>query len=361
MAHLTQSFLRERSLADLESKYAIKPRRHSKYNNLVLLKYNQINSPMNQKIVQECRGLILDQDQDWQAVCYTYNKFFNYGEGSADEIDWSSARVYEKLDGSLMTIYFYDGQWHVSSSGMPDAAGPVNAGNISFADLFWKTWNELGYSEPEDTNCCYSFELMTPYNRVVVRHKESKIVLHGGRRLSDFKELNPVVEAHNWGWECVKTHSLSSWDDIESASKELDPMESEGYVVCDAQYNRVKVKAPAYVAISKLHDGFTTRRLLEKIITNDHEEFLSYFPEYVEDYYKMKVRYERLVGEITGFYNAIKHIEDRKTFALLAKDQKFSGVLFGLKFGKCNSIEDYLSEMNIRQLENWLGIKSVEI
>ena len=37
-------------------------------------------------------------------------------------IDWGTARVYEKLDGSLMTLYRYGGAWQVASSGLPDGS-----------------------------------------------------------------------------------------------------------------------------------------------------------------------------------------------------------------------------------------------
>ncbi len=38
-------------------------------------------------------------------------------------LDWTSAAVYEKLDGSLAVLYYYKDEWWVSSSGMPDATG----------------------------------------------------------------------------------------------------------------------------------------------------------------------------------------------------------------------------------------------
>jgi hypothetical protein len=106
--------------------------------------------------VHECRGIILDANDNWNIVCYPYKKFFNYGEPNAGinslnirtrrvyfnyvsyhfrfsmffilllffslvaEIDWNSAVVTEKLDGSLVTLYWYQNGWQVSSTGTPD-------------------------------------------------------------------------------------------------------------------------------------------------------------------------------------------------------------------------------------------------
>ena len=44
---------------------------------LVVLNYDQINSPKMEPIVQECRGLILDYALN--VVCRPFDRFFNYG------------------------------------------------------------------------------------------------------------------------------------------------------------------------------------------------------------------------------------------------------------------------------------------
>jgi len=356
-------YIKAHGLDKLCDKFEIAAKRHGKYNNLVLLKYDQINSPMGVKVVQQCRGLILDEAQGWKVVSFPYSKFFNYGEGHADDIDWSSARVYEKLDGSLMTLYFYDGAWQVSSSGLPDAAGEVNGYDITFSQLFWQVWKKLGYKLPTDTNVCYMFEMMTAKNRVVVRHLEDRIVLHGARRLSDFKELNPVIEAHHYGWECVKIFPLTSWDEIVEAAKTLEPMECEGYVVCDSNYNRVKVKSPQYVAVSHLRDsvGMSRRKLLELVRTNEGSEFLSYYPEFTDEYNNIRYKYERLLGRMEGFYDGIKHIEERKDFAKMATTQSFSDAMFQMKYGKTPDFKRYVADMQIKSLEEMIGLNEPEV
>ena len=70
-------------------------------NGMFLLKYSQYESDMSKKICQEARGIIFDEET-LKPVCVPYFKFFNYGEEQAAEIDWSTAQVQEKVDGSLM-------------------------------------------------------------------------------------------------------------------------------------------------------------------------------------------------------------------------------------------------------------------
>lgn len=68
--------------------------------NLVMFKYSQVDSDMSIKLVQECRGLILDEDTK-EIVSYPFNKFFNFGESNAAKIDWTSARIGQKIDGCV--------------------------------------------------------------------------------------------------------------------------------------------------------------------------------------------------------------------------------------------------------------------
>ena len=98
-------------------KYGICYKRHKRYPNLVLFKYHfhaefQVFGfyffvILEEVMVREARGLILDQDDNWNVVAFPYGKFFNYGEELAAEIDWDTAQVYEKLDGCIATLYWF--------------------------------------------------------------------------------------------------------------------------------------------------------------------------------------------------------------------------------------------------------------
>lgn len=352
-------YIKKHGLEKLCDTYSISAKRHGKYNNLVLLKYDQINSDPKVKLVRQARGIILDEANNWQIVNYSYSRFSNYGEGWGAKVDWNTARVYDKLDGSLIQLYYYDGAWQVASSGMPDAAGQVNGFDRSFAELFWEVWNELGYKLPTDTKICYAFELMTKYNRVIVKHEKSDIVLHGARDLSDLRELNPIVEAYNNKWKCVPTYPINTIEDALETAKTLDPMKSEGYVVCDAQFNRLKVKSPQYVAMSHLKEsvGMSKRQLLEVVRLNESSEFLTAFPEFTNDYYDVKAKYERLIGQMEGFYEAIKELQVGKEFASKAKKATYSDALFQMKYDRYKDFKHYVAEMSIKTLEGWLGLK----
>ena len=356
-----QDYLINRGLTELVEEYKIKVNRHSAIDNLVCLKYSQLESPMGEKIVQQCRGIILDEANNWEIVSYPYDKFFNYGEAHAPKLDWDTAKVYEKLDGSLMTLYFYRGEWRVSSSGMADATGDVSDFGFTFAQLFWKVWRELGYELPRDTEHCYMFELMTPFNRIVVRQYGNDLILHGVRNLKTLQESDPHLWGDKYGWHVVETYPLQTLEEILAATNKIDPMKGEGYIVCDAQFKRVKIKSPQYVAIAHLRSGFSSRRMLEIVATNEGEEFLNYYPEWTDLYRLIRAKFDALAKNIEHKYNQHKDIEVQKDFALAIKHLPYSGILFDLRKGKTNSVRESLARTPIQKLESLLQIDYVDL
>lgn len=71
------------------------------------------------------------------------------------------------------------------------------------------------------------------------------------------------------------------------------PFNEEGYVVVDKEYNRVKIKSPAYVNAHRLINNkvINTEKVLDLIIQNEQSEFLSYFPEYTEIFKSIQNNY----------------------------------------------------------------------
>jgi hypothetical protein len=337
-----QEYLRANGLEKLVETYHISAVPHQQYSNLVCLKYSMIDSPIGQIVVRQSRGIIFDRDKDWEIISYPYDKFFNYGEGKAATIDWSTAKVYEKLDGSLMVLYYYDDKWHVSSSGTPDGAGAIRNCDLNLAELFWQVWEELGYQLPTDIEHCYIFELMTKQNQIISIPDRNRLVLHGARNIKTLAESAPDFWANKYSWELVSSYPLTSDVEVKAAANLLNPIVSEGYVVCDRNFNRVKIKSPQYVAIGHLMGGFSSLNLVKIIIANEGDEFLVYFPELTDLYRSMKEAYRSLMIEIDCNWERYKEISIQKDFALAIKDLPYQSILFALRGGKIQSVKESL-------------------
>ena len=116
------------------------------------------------------------------------------------------------------------------------------------------------------------------------------------------------------------------------------------------------MKAADYVVKHRLVSSMSMRNMLDAVRQNEGSEVLLYCPQFEELYYDIKMKFEFLVGRIEGFYDAIKDIDEIKPFALVAKEQYFSGILFNLRHGNVSNVREALSDMNIKVLEEWLSI-----
>src|SRR5580698_7492234 len=196
---------------------------------LVSLKYDEVEgSPMDNPIVQECRGMVVDVIAN-KILCHGLDKFFNYGDAKAHSIDWQTARVQAKLDGSLME-FFWDptlNEWTVASSGHPTAGGAIYQQNaaqtdngMTFRDLFWQTFaaQEMKLPDKElDKETCYIFELCSPMNRIVVKHEKPTLTCLTARINTedlDAEWSRPTLAYHCkcLNWPIVQEYPINNID-----------------------------------------------------------------------------------------------------------------------------------------------------
>ena len=267
----------------------------------IMFKYNQISSDFTNPIVREARGIIFKRDNWSHPVCWPFNKFGNFGENWVPEIDWSTAFVSEKIDGSLIKVWWdWSEGWHISTNGSIDAY-KADLGSVlmhEFGTYFYTTickyYNTFDdFVENLDVDLTYMFELVGPYNRVVIPYDESAIYFLGARNKYTGEEFNCskiTAGALSMGrFKLPAQYSLSSVDDCIKAA-ELKPWDDEGFVVCDALFNRVKIKSPAYVMAhyARNNNVITRKHLIQIILSGETEEFLCYASDYKEELEKVQ-------------------------------------------------------------------------
>lgn len=364
-----QKFLRSRNLEEaisqLEHGFGVYHKQHQVYPHIYQFTYDMLEGKFAERITQECRGIILDSNKNWDVLAYPYDKFWEEDNVLADKLDWNTTRVLEKVDGTLITLWFnpYSTNWEVATRGTPDASGCVGMSSKTFSDLFWETWDKLGYKLPYFKSICFMFELCTLENKVVCVYKEPRIVLHGARNTvinTEFNYSNLKILAESFNWELIKSYDLTSITDVLKACESLDPISHEGYVCVDANFNRIKAKSIQYKALSHIKDGMGKKRLVEMVRQDSADTFTKYFPEYLDMYMEIAEKYLQLNIELRYVYSLYEHIQDQKEFAiaitnvLKGKNNPFCGALFSLRAGKTSSIKDYLKNININSLVDYL-------
>lgn len=297
-----------------------------------LFMYNQLNSDFYNPIVKEARGVILDlSDGEPRVVCRAFDKFGNYGEGYVDTIDWSSAVVQEKIDGSIVKFWWDRGLWRVSSNSCINAYNAILDGtNVSIGSLFQKAFRASGAtSDNFNTSHTYVFELVSRYNRVVIDYEDLNIYMIGERDNVTGEEITPSREL--WGdyFDFPKIYRLTSLEDCITAAAALnegEKVEHEGFVVVDKYFHRIKIKSPLYVA--KHHILTKTLSLLDLVRiykNNEKEEFLTYFPLAREKYEKIEYFFVDLATSLHEYKKIWYANPNKKDFVAITKDHRFFG------------------------------------
>ena len=338
---------------------------------LVMFKYSQIDSDFSQEIVKESRGLILE-DGTWQVVSYPFRKFMNYGEPTADQIDWSTARITQKIDGSLIKVVRLGNDLLISTNGTIDAfkaplQAQVGCKYQSFGELAQAMLREhLGpnYATYFAKGITYMFELVSPWTRVVIPYDRPEMYFLGYRNNGNFQEM-PFNRCHLAElFPVPKVYSFASFEDCVQNATQL-PWDDEGYVVNDANFNRVKVKSVAWIQVHHIHDNgnLSYARCLELIRMNEVGEVLNYFPEFQDAFQQVEDAYDKFVSQDEAAWDYMLQEFDletasRKDLAIwIQKNFNLPGVGFAMLDKKVSSVREWYQTVNIDKLVNWLGLK----
>jgi T4 RnlA family RNA ligase len=384
---LVQKFLETKTFGDLIKEHGVYASL-SKSGRKFSLNYDQIEAKETDPLAQECRGLILSSTDGNPIYCeitadgkrhyenvgpgettilaYPMKRFFNYGQGCAAEINWSDPNlaVLEKLDGTLCIVYFdkFTEKWCVATRSVPEADLLMDNGLFTFRTLFEKavedttelTFNAL--TELLSKSHTYCFELTTPYNRIVVAYPNNGITLLAVRDLTTGKEVDfshDVVQYLNCVVPFVQAYTPTSVSEIVDWVSSLNPMEHEGVVVRDGQFNRIKVKNAAYVAYNKVRDQLATseRNIVELILQEKDDDVIPMLPEeIVKNLQKIKIGMQAAIKKYDEAYLAAKaqadatNPGDKKTFAILVTKDKsmWNAPFFQIFDGKASGMKDFI-------------------
>ena len=332
--------------------------------NYFLFMYDMIESDFSQKIVQESRGIIFYQEDDgkFTPVCIPMFKFFNFGESNAAQIDWESARIQEKIDGSLIKLYYHNG-WKWATNGMINANNAIISGfdgMESFMDVIMSTKEYKTIQEnieKLEKDKTYMFELVSPYTRVVIPYTDSKLYKLSERNNKTLQEyFCPLL-----GIESPKEYQFDkNLENIVEIAKQL-PFDEEGYVVVDKYFNRIKVKSPAYVAASHMKNNgvVTPERVIDLIKTGEEEEFLTYYPEYDRIITEVKDKIKHCETKIEELLEFVSHnkFDTRKDLAMYLQDKEPYLKTIGFNWFDNKDLTNWLMNHESNKLVKILGYK----
>jgi hypothetical protein len=354
LKHWSEKESPDLALSRLTDRFAIKV---NKYDDRVVLNYDMIESPKHEKIACECRALILSYPS-FQLLSRSFDRFFNFGEMFTEGFNFSSALIQEKIDGTLINLYYDGEEWQISTRKMAFAEGGVTSlqPNLTFHSLFLSavSYNEFSLLDKDFT---YIFELTSRYNRLVINYDTDPTAyfLCARNKQHGFYCMPGSIQLPNLMVKYPKYYTFAEIKEVEKSFTEDTGEVIEGYVAFDPSSNeRVKVKSPQYLAkhYMKSNGLPSVSKVVEMICEGNVDEYIAYFPEdreyiqpYVDAYYK-------LLENIEEIWHKIERIKERKEFAKQAMKYPFSSVLFNRFDGKDLPFEpNYLEKLLCRYIQ----------
>jgi RNA ligase len=296
-------------------------------------------------VTMQCRGLITNSKGD--VISKPFGKFFNYEEViDKNLIPWDSEYAYiqDKMDGSLGILFFYDGEWIMSTRGSFTSEQSIRGLEIL------KSKYDLSKFMKEVTYLC---EIIYPENRIVVNY--------GCDNITFLSVTTPEIEL-NWYTARSIFHSsgIKEEDIVESTMvtfntdtfdtyKKLNTPNSEGFVVRFYPSNfRMKIKFEEYVRLHRILTNVSSRDIWEylkedksfdELLEKVPDEFNSWVKETVKDFV---IRFENIEKEYKWIFNKIRNTYfesyqkefNRAEFAELAKRYSHPSILFNMLDGK---------------------------
>lgn len=319
----------------------------------VLLKYSSIEpkSDMSNPIVQECRGLILKKDffeltsnpsiPQYKVASMRFTKFFNYGQEEAAILEFP-CEASEKIDGSLIGVWYDNNTgWHVSTSGNIDAEdAPIDTGEYkSYRDIFNLAWDD-NFFDMLSKDCTYMFELVSPFTKLVVPYKETKLYLLAIRNNITLEEFDrsylSIIAEQLFGDKISvpKSYMCKNIEEIQNAVNELTDNDEnfEGFVLCDKNFNRIKLKSAIYTNLFFIRgEGvFSNKKILKLIMDEQDDDVIAYFPEYKEQFDRIRRGLSLFITHLKSLLSDGGKLYklDKKEFANNIKLYKYKDILF---------------------------------
>lgn len=329
------NYLKVNSLESLTKDFGILVKNYG--GDLYNLSYTNYASPKYNDIVAECRGIIIDKDLN--ILARPFDRFYNYGENpNQEEIDFSETFVYDKLDGSLIKIWWYpkEQRWCVGTSGTAfcelGGDGARDFKKLTYVALDVK--NDKEFNDICDLvlsrNDTHLFELTSPFNRVVVKYQSTKLHYLNSRSIETglYNRLH-VNQTDILGCEVAKLYDFKSVEDMKVFNDKhtVDDVK-EGFIVCDKNHKPIlKIKSDLYVQIHYTRgEELTHRRIVYMFIRGDQDEYLTYFPDDAKYFQRYFDVWNFMIVDIIDLYRIHKDQSNREISGLLKGDFRMAAI-----------------------------------
>lgn len=286
------------------------------------------------------RGLVYNSK--YEVIGKSFEKFFNMEEEKHEATD--QFEVFEKLDGSLILVFWYAGEMIVASRGSFTSPYALEAKRL-LNDVY-PAFQAFAYA-----NTTYCFELIG-FEQIVVSYPEPDLIMtglfyksnYGGYIDGDIHFICKRLPDEKYP-RLVKKYSGLDWQNI----KQLNWKNSEGFVVKFSNGQRCKIKFEDYIKLHRQMTNLSTTGIWEALAAGEPVSSIlndvpDEFYDKVHDFENLLIRqYEKLSSihhiifqglEIKGYTKVRKDFAEKVNQLVHPELPLIASVLFCILDGK---------------------------
>ena len=309
---------------EIEDEFDIKADEQNSY---ICFKYG-FAPDFKKELCRQTRGVIIEKETG-RVVCKSFDKFFNDFNEEANQFDWSNiSNITEKMDGSMIRLWWSDieSRWVWSTSGVVYADKAKANATYTFQDIINMALEDTKLDVTDlNKGLTYVFELVSPYNKIVIDYQKPKLYLLTVFDCATVTELeSSLIEKWRTYFKEKNIDSPTKFDfkSEEEIKEFLDGRtDMEGVVVIDTHGTRVKIKTKYYLLQHRLIDHKATVKDIVKMIKQGYLKLSIIYNKH--DASRILDNYYQKIDNITKYiqeHDATMSGKSRKEIALEIKD-----------------------------------------
>ena len=244
----------------------------------------------------KCRGIIVDENDN--IISRPFKKFFNYEE--YDDNNWIddlahdfNPEIYEKLDGTLGILYWYNDVPYIATKGSFNSDQALHATNLLHTK-YRHTWDKLLRTKT------YLFEIIYPEDFHIVSYPDVDDIFLLAIISTNCNYEYPIEIAKDY-FPIAKKYYCNDWKNIRNI---VDGTNREGFVVRIGPH-RFKMKYENYVKLHMEKYSFSDKKLFELVKNNDADS-INHIMTLFED--EDRVHIQNSINAYRNEYNKIHQI-----------------------------------------------------
>lgn len=299
------------------------------FNNFIIIRYgmDEMHESMwtdTESVFRECRSVVIDIFNE-QLVLVPFRKFFNLNEVEENKFERieteiknaKSVEITDKLDGSMQSARYYNGDIFLSGSMALDrnSSWRLNDG-----------YNKLTQNHKtmiaENAEYTFIFEYISIKDAHVVAYslEQEGMYLIGmrnvytGKQLS-YKEVKDFAIKYDVPMTKIEDRSF---DDIVYDSKRFKSTEKEGWVL-NIDGHMIKLKCDDYVQLHRVLNKFSSvNTVIKSIADGTYDDLLSKVPENytgrIRKIARLIYEYMKNINEAIDHYYLKAPVNDKKEY-----------------------------------------------